>query len=465
MTAKTEVEGKSAADLYAAAGAKFTEAKAFAEERATDGDPANLSAEDSASFDALMAEGTELDAAYTARAAREGTGKNLRERLDFYAAKAGSGGAPFDGPTRLVSTSGAPLTNGFAIPGHAASIGQMYVGSDEYKAIVASGSLGDDMSKSGIESDRWLATKAIEGKAATDVIYTGAGPGGALVTPDYLPGVLPLPQRPLTVRDLFSQARTTSDTISYARQSAFDDASAAVAQAVSLATGAKPQSSIAWTRQTSVIETIATWMAATRRQLADVGPMASLIDNQIRLMLQLEEEDQLMSGNGTTPNLRGLRNTSGIQTLNVSAAAGNGDVVNLDALRTAIRLVRTGAARAAADSIVVNPLDSEEIDLTRDSQANYRGGGPFRQDATGNPLPVWGLRRVESEAVPAGTALVGAFRQGATVFEREGIAITTSSSHSDFFIRNLVAVLGEERLGLAVFFPTAFVEITLKVWP
>jgi hypothetical protein len=40
--------------------------------------------------------------------------------------------------------------------------------------------------------------------------------------------------------------------------------------------------------------------------------------------------------------------------------------------------------------------------------------------------------------------------------------ILTADQHSDFFIRNLVAVLAEERLGLAVFFPAAFVLVTFK---
>jgi HK97 family phage major capsid protein len=464
----TATEAKSAAELYAEAGAKFAEAKAFADEHASPTDPDALdSAESEQRFDALMAEGAELDKAYQARATKEGRTTDLRSRLQFYAQKATGRGLPFaDESKRIIDPSNPThpqAGNGLVVPGHAASIGQMFIGSDEYKSLFDSGALDSD--KAGVESKRFVASP--EAKAATDLIFSGAGGGGALVTPQFLPGVLPLPQRPLTVRDLFSQATTQTDTISYARQSAFDDAAAAVAQATAVTgtSGTKPQSSIAWTRQTAVIETLATWMAATRRQLADAGQTASLIDNQIRLMLQLEEEDQLMSGNGTSPNLRGIRNTVGIQTLDVSAASGNGDVVNLDALRTSIRLVRTGAARAQADAMVVNPLDSEEIDLTRDSQANYRGGGPFRQDATGNPLPVWGLRRVESEAIPSGKVLVGAYRQGATVFEREGISITTSSSHADFFVRNLVAVLGEERIGLAVFFPAAFVEVTLKTWP
>src|SRR4030095_14010757 len=102
----------------------------------------------------------------------------------------------------------------------------------------------------------------------------------------------------------------------------------AVAEATSVSTGAKPQSSIAWTRTTEPIETIATWMAATRRSLADAGQIRSLIDNQLTLMRQLEEEDQLLTGNGTSPNISGLLDRTGLQTLDLSGATG--DRSNLD---------------------------------------------------------------------------------------------------------------------------------------
>ena len=463
-------ESTEAIELREKAGAAFREAKAYRDEHVTkDADGVEtLSAEDEATFDRMLAAAQEMDSAYLGATKSSGQQMALRERLDFYAGKAGSSPIPW-GATSVI-----PGVFGDTDP-HL-SLGEKYVRSDAYIELRKSGQLnGDSSSAPTVHGKRFSSSAGeyepdnvdalAEYKAPTDVIGTGAGPGGALVLPDYQPGILPLPQRPLTIRDVLSQARTTSDLISYARQSAFDDAAAPVAQATAAGgSGAKPQSSIAWTRATTPIETIATWMAATKRQLADAGQTAGLIDNQLRLMLNLEIEDQLIAGNGTSPNLRGLRNTVGIQTLDVSAVAGNADVVNFDGLRSSIRLIRVGAARAVPDAMVVNPLDSEELDLTRNSQADYRGGGPFAQDATGQPRPIWGLRRIESEAIPAGKVLVGAYRVGATVFEREGIAITSSDSHADFFTRNLVAILGETRLGLAVFFPAAFVEVTLKTW-
>ena len=297
-----------------------------------------------------------------------------------------------------------------------------------------------------------------------DVVGTGGG--GALVTPDYLPGILPLRQRPLVVRQLFGSGTTQSDLISYAQQTSFSKAvgSLAVKQSSSDAdaAGLKKQSSISWERKTSPVETIATWMAATRQQLADAGQTRSLIDNQGLIMLGLEEEDQLLQGNGTSPNLSGIYNQD-IQTSNVTGLTSNGEP-NIDGIRNAARLVRVGLSRLQADAVVMNPTDSMYLDLSVDLQGRYRIGDPFAQVAGAGPRPIWGLTRVESEAMEVGHALVGAFNAGATVLERQGVTILTADQHADFFIRNLIVVLFEERLGFPVFFPSAFVDLTLDTW-
>lgn len=433
-----------AVELRERAAALFKEAADLVGTKAVD----ELDAEGQTRFEAKMAEAKIADTAYETAAGQEGNAETLRSRLDFYHGKAKGGSIPWQQHTMDDQSA-------------RKSLGQKFVDSPEYKEVLDSGALQSENAK--FASGR-VKGRSFEEKAATDVIYSGAGGGGSLIIPQYLPGVLPLPARPLTVRDLLSSGTTTSDTLSYARQVSRDSAAAAVAQASSLSTGAKPQSAIGWTRQTSPVETLATWMAATRQQLADAGQTRALIDNQLELMLKLLEEAELLTGNGTAPHLRGLLETAGVQTLDVSGVSTSNaqDIarVNLNSFRDASRLVRTGPAFAQPDGIVINPIDGSEIDEIQDTLGRYLGNGPFN---TG-PNTLWRLPVVESLAVSEGTAIVGAFKQGATVFEREAINILTSDSHADFFVRNLIAVLGEERLGLAIFFPAAFVEVTLKSW-
>ena len=73
---------------------------------------------------------------------------------------------------------------------------------------------------------------------------------------------------------------------------------------------------------------------------------------------------------------------------------------------------------------------------------------------------MWGLPVIESEFVPEGTAFVGDFRQ-MVIWDREETTIRATDSHSDFFIRNMVAILGELRAAFGVLRPAAIVEIDL----
>jgi hypothetical protein len=64
-----------------------------------------------------------------------------------------------------------------------------------------------------------------------------------------------------------------------------------------------------------------------------------------------------------------------------------------------------------------------------------------------------------SSAMPAGTALVGAFGSGAGLFRKGGLRVEASNSHADYFVRNLTAVLIETRVALCCYVPSAFGEI------
>lgn len=406
-----------------------------------------VKAEDEDRFQALMGEFRELDSKAAKAQGREADIGALDERMAYYTGKATGTPMRFN---RTVLDPNAPR-----------SLGDQFIQSQAYKDLQESGALGSDNSKFRSAPVILDPRAARISAAASDIINTeSAQPANALVTPYYLPGIQPLPQAPLTMRDVLPVANMpTGDTISYAAQTGFDNAAAAVEQATAAngsgaSGGVKPQSSIAWTRRTETAETIATWMATTRQALADADQTRALIDNQGRLMIRIEEDDQLLNGNGTSPNISGILDRT-IQTLDLTG------VDNLDGVRTARRLVKTGVSRLDPNFIALNPEDSEEFDLLKNAMGEYRGGNPignFAMDQT-----IWRLRRVETEALTAGTALVGA-SAGATIFDRQPLTVLTTDSHSDFFVRNLVVILFEERLALAVYFPTAFVEVTLSEW-
>ena len=67
---------------------------------------------------------------------------------------------------------------------------------------------------------------------------------------------------------------------------------------------------------------------------------------------------------------------------------------------------------------------------------------------------------VTTRFIAQGTAIVGAFKQGATLYRRAGLTIRSTDSHASNFIANIVTVLAESRFALAVKQPNKFCTIT-----
>jgi HK97 family phage major capsid protein len=306
----------------------------------------------------------------------------------------------------------------------------------------------------------------IKSPIQTKSLFTGGSStsGGAFVVNERTDIVEMLGRRTLTVRDLVSVRRTQSDTVEFVRQTTHTNAAAVVAEATSSAaptqnatTGAliknagggyKPEGSWAFEVVSTTVKTIAEWVPATKRSLADVNQLEGLINDELRKDVEEAEEDQVLNGDGAGENITGINNTSGTQT-----QAWSTDL--FETVRKGITKART-VGRVNPSAVVLNPADAERIDLTKDGNDRYYFGGP--QAITNRTL--WGVPVVESEAQAAGTGLLGDFSK-AVIWDREETTVTMTDSHEDFFVRNLVAVLAEERVAFGVTRPSAFVELDL----
>ena len=283
------------------------------------------------------------------------------------------------------------------------------------------------------------------------------------------------PMRTKRVRDLFPVRRTTAQVIEYFRQLGFTSISAAdfaafpgysgnndaaaVPERSGDAFGLKPQSSFQFVGEQAPVRTLAHWEAAHRNVLADEPQLRSIIDNELLYGLRLLEDSQILNGNGTGENLKGVLQTTGIQVYNhvTSGAAATPDDTKADALRRAATL--SFLAYYEPSGIVMHPNDWEDIELTKDANGQYLVAVSV---AMGGEPRVWRMPVVETPAIAEGTALVGAFGTGAQLYDREDASIRISEQHSDFFIRNAIVILAEQRLALAVKRPEAFVKVILS---
>lgn len=286
----------------------------------------------------------------------------------------------------------------------------------------------------------------------TKTILSASGTWGStasvtnsLVVPDRQ-GVIPLPMRQMTVRDLVAPGQTISNAIEYAVQVARTNNAAVVAENT-----LKASSNYTWDLRTSPVRTIAHLVKASRQILDDGPALRSTIDAEMRYGLEFAEEAELLNGDGTGAHLLGIIP----QATAYSAAFVVTGETAIDRIRLA--MLQGVLALFPMTGTVLNPTDWAKIEMTKDGMGRYIIGDPQGQVAA----RLWGLPVVSSLAMTAGTFLTGAFKYGAQIFDRMAIEILISTENNDDFEKNMITIRAEERLALIVKRPLAFITGSL----
>lgn len=315
-------------------------------------------------------------------------------------------------------------------PQQAKSIGQLAAESEERKSY-----------RGGVME---LATMSapLFGKAA---VTSDAASAGALIEPYRVPGILMNPDEPLTVRDLFTAISISTNAIEWVKEKLFTNN--AGPQATEGA--AKNESGLTFEKMSSSVETIAHWIPASRQVLADAPQLQGIIDGKLRTGLKLKEDAQLLFGDGLNGNLLGLVPQS---TAYVSTGIPLG-ATKIDHLRWAF--LQVAKAKYPATFAVLSLDDWALIQMSKTNDGAYIFGSP----TDGAAPRIWGKRVVESFGMEAGDFLAGS-NLAATIYDREDVTVRVAEQHGDFFIKNMVAILCEERLGFTVERPAAIVSGT-----
>jgi HK97 family phage major capsid protein len=407
----------------------------------------DFSAEEREQVVRMMADVKRLRDEITAEAEMNGT---LSDAKGFLSQLAGAPAKETAADKFDLTVSGLPMR-----PTAGKTLGELFVESDAYGDFKAR--YGDSAglikpSTKGIQSSPFHADlkDLVTGGSATSA-------GAAVRNDMYAPITDLVGERELTVDDLVSKGTTTSDTVEFVRVTGkTNNASPVVeASAASGTWGEKPESAIALEVVSTTVKTIAHWMPITKRAASDAAQVRSLIDTFLRYGLDEELEDQELNGDGTGENFTGIR-TAVTQTVGSTGT-------DIDAIVDAIRTVRV-TGRRRPDAMVIHPNDwySTNFLLAKtgdgtNSAANYLVGDPRASVDQLNQL--WGLKVVVTEAETENTALVGDFRF-AMRWAREGVSLSVSDSHSDYFVRNLLAILAERRDAFGVLDVQAFCEVT-----
>lgn len=316
--------------------------------------------------------------------------------------------------------------------------GQIFVESDVFKKAVKDGAKFTDKVEVGASHQRKTA------------IINATGQNQPLVPDMRVPGIIANPNRRLTIRDLLPQLRTNSNLVQFPKENVFTNSAAIqISSPNDKENVVKAESGITFTLSNAPVETIAHFIPASRQILDDAPGLAGYIDSRLMYGLKLVEETEILTGDGTNGHLSGL---------NANATAYSQSVSNdtkIDCLLKSI--LQCALSEYAADGIVLHPTDWYGIRLLKDTQGRYLFGNP--QDSAEPRM--WGLPVVSTNSQTAGTFLTASFGLAAAIWDRMDATVELSREHSDFFTRNMVAILCEERMCVTVYRASALIKGSL----
>lgn len=336
----------------------------------------------------------------------------------FPGGMAGGDGYAFDQHGRLVSMGGSLK-----------SIGEQFIESDAYKSYA--GRRGDDSRRLGVH----LADFDVK-----TLFQTSAGWAPFV---ERRPGIVMSAQQLPRVVDLIPAYETSQASIKWMLETGYTSAAAEVAEA-----GTYQESAFVAAEQTTGVNKFGVTLPATDEQYDDVPGARDYINNRLTLQLRQRLDTQLVVGNGTAPNMRGMLNIAGIQTQAKGAAP------DFDAILNAMNLVQA-VGFADPTAILMHPTDWTKMRLIR-SNGLYVLGNPG--DAVAPRL--WGLPVVTTTFVTATNAIVADFANYTELWYRRGITFDMTNSHAAEFLDGKQRVRASFRAAFVVTRPSAICQVT-----
>jgi HK97 family phage major capsid protein len=251
-------------------------------------------------------------------------------------------------------------------------------------------------------------------------------------------------QRPVQVTDLLPTTPWGQSSYKFMEETTFTNNAAERAEG-----GAYAEAALALTERARQIESVGVYLPMTDEQLEDGLYAAAYVNGRLPFMVRQRLDSQLLVGSGTTPNIEGINNVSGIQT------QATGSDTSPDAIYKAMTKIKT-IGFAMPNAVIMNPVDWQRIRLLRTTDGIYIWGSP----SEAAPARIWGLNVAEAVAQTEATAVVGDFANYSMLVERRGIEVKISDSHSTDFVNGKQAVRAGIRVAAVWTRPAAFATVT-----
>lgn len=249
-------------------------------------------------------------------------------------------------------------------------------------------------------------------------------------------------ESPLTIVNMINWIPTTADLIPYMRESAVSFMADIVPEGE-----LKPESTLEFGIDSLEVDVIAHWVRVSKQVLDDAPALAAYIEGRMSYGLRLKLEYLVI--NGDTKSFKGLMK------------AGNS--LTLVASDNALDTISSAKAKAYAnflppETVILNPQDWAEMEQTKGTDGHYLFGSP---GSAVQPV-IWGLKVMQSPAMPIGKHWTGNISMATEGYLRQDATVELSTEDADNFRKNLVTVRAEMRAAFGVVMPDAAVTGDLK---
>lgn len=240
------------------------------------------------------------------------------------------------------------------------------------------------------------------------------------------------------------QTTTNQSTVLYMEETTFTNAAAETAEA-----GSYPESTLVYTEKNSEVRKVATFLPVSDEQFEDEPRARAMVENRLPFMLRQRLDLQILTGDGTAPNLRGTENVAGIN----SQALGVDTIP--DAIYKAMTSIRdTGFAEPSV--VFIRPAKWQTVRLQKTADGLYIWGHP----SEAGPERIWGVPVVQTTAVTATKAVLGDYANFGELAVRRGVDVQISNSHGTYFKEGVLALRADVRVALLHYRPSAFAVVT-----
>jgi len=279
-----------------------------------------------------------------------------------------------------------------------------------------------------------LDTKAV-GNMTEAVNLTGD------ITRQYANQVYALPARKVHLRSLLPIGTINQGLFTFPYESGGEGAPAAQTQGSS-----KAQVDFDITMKDAAAQYIAGYVRISRQMLDDIPAMTSFLQSRLLEKYLVAEDAQLLSGNGTAPNLQGITG--------VATAATGAATVDVEQLVQAIAQLET--SDYSATGILVNPTDWAAIMNTKNTNSAYTLPASTVVTTDGS-VSIAGIPLYKSTAIAVDKFLVGDWSMGAQIMQNQGISVQFSEMDGDNFTKNMITVRVEARIAFPIYYAGAFI--------